>query len=121
MQKSDRCVMCAVPNDCSSGGNPSGSPGGPSPSSGCTEVAMWGQCGGRSSAVGADASDKNVCCAWGGSCQRVNEWYYQCQPWAPRWDSGCGRQLTMWEQCGGINSGAQANATDPNTCCAYGR
>jgi hypothetical protein len=26
---------------------------------------MWGQCGGKSSAVGADAADLNVCCAWG--------------------------------------------------------
>jgi hypothetical protein len=33
------------------------------------QVAMWGQCGGRSSAVGADASDTNVCCAWGGWVQ----------------------------------------------------
>jgi hypothetical protein len=30
-------------------------------------------------------------------------------------------QLYMWEQCGGINSGAKSNATDNSTCCAYGR
>jgi hypothetical protein len=26
-------------------------------------------------------------------------------------------QLNLWDQCGGINSAARANASDPSACC----
>jgi hypothetical protein len=45
------------------------------------QVSDYGTCGGRSSTPAAsDAEDPGLCCAPDSTCQRQNEWYWQCLP-----------------------------------------
>jgi hypothetical protein len=84
------------------------------PSTCSTQVPTYGQCGGISgpgcgSPTGQACSDApwpTACCGAGSSCNRLNEWYWQCQR-----DADCGKNgqknaagqtlVADWGQCGG--------------------
>jgi hypothetical protein len=82
------------------------SPTAPPPAPARPQLQLWDQCGGISSAAGKDAAiGAGACCAAGSTCNRVNEWYWQCQPSASLPSSGLGGSgqgtLELWAQCGG--------------------
>jgi hypothetical protein len=78
------------------------SPGAPSGSTGGAQYTLgwWDQCGGMGgNCAGYQCLDgwyPNYACPSGTSCQRQNQWYYQCLPGG----SG-GATLNVWDQCGG--------------------
>jgi hypothetical protein len=48
-----------------------------------TELKPYGQCGGRTAKCAVDTICPGFCCSNGYSCQRDNEWYWQCKPAVP--------------------------------------
>jgi hypothetical protein len=40
----------------------------------CEQVALWDQCGGKSSKAGANATDASICCPAGTTCNFYNDW-----------------------------------------------
>nr|AIG55475.1 secreted protein [Thraustotheca clavata] len=73
-------------------------------------VAVWQQCAGKD--YKGDSS-----CTDGNSCVKINDWYSQCQPNAPK-----DNQLPTWAQCGGSNNNFNANGKtcrDGDKCFQY--
>jgi hypothetical protein len=72
-----------------------GQAGGSSGANGSPRISVWQQCGGLGGGCAAhgscaDAPFPGQACADGNTCQRVNEWHWQCSPsdravscWAP--------------------------------------
>ncbi|WIA30941.1 hypothetical protein OEZ86_000991 [Tetradesmus obliquus] len=116
------------------------------PSSSCsTRLPAWSACGGKGfdcklpAGKCTDAAWEGHCCASGFTCQRSNEWYWQCrtgppssnrveQP-APAPPTACAAVLTEWAGCGGRgttcpkslqSAGQCADAQWKGYCCAAG-
>ncbi|WIA11041.1 hypothetical protein OEZ85_011194 [Tetradesmus obliquus] len=116
------------------------------PSSSCsTRLPAWSACGGKGfdcklpAGKCTDAAWEGHCCASGFTCQRSNEWYWQCrtgppssnrveQP-APAPATACAAVLTEWAGCGGRgttcpkslqSAGQCADAQWKGYCCAAG-
>ncbi len=45
------------------------------------QVPLWAECGGKGSVATADAASASACCPVNSQCLRVNEFYWQCQPY----------------------------------------
>ena len=81
------------------------------------QLSLWAQCGGKSSAAGADAAITGACCVVNSQCVRVNEWYRQCEPihWQSS-DNSAADSVVYYNGCAGkteVSSAAAALQSYP--------